>query len=66
MIDVLLNWNGKINVFDLEIELGLRVFDITINKISVISLQSVYFGGGNWSTRRKPPTCRKSLTNFIT
>jgi hypothetical protein len=19
-----------------------------------------------WSTRRKPPTCRKSLTNFIT
>ena len=22
--------------------------------------------GGNWSTRRKPPTCRKSLTNFIT
>jgi hypothetical protein len=23
-------------------------------------------GGGNWSTRRKPPTCRKSQTNFIT
>jgi len=23
-------------------------------------------GGGNRSTRRKPPTCRKSLTNFIT
>jgi hypothetical protein len=22
--------------------------------------------GGNWSTRRKPHTCRKSLTNFIT
>jgi len=23
-------------------------------------------GGGNRSTRRKPPTCRKSLSNFIT
>ena len=23
-------------------------------------------GEGNLSTRRKPPTCRKSLTNFIT
>jgi hypothetical protein len=23
------------------------------------------FGGGNRSTRRKPPTYRKSLTNFI-
>ena len=23
-------------------------------------------GGGNRSTRRKPPTCNKSLTNFIT
>jgi hypothetical protein len=22
--------------------------------------------GGNWSTRRKPPTCHKSQTNFIT
>jgi len=25
-----------------------------------------FIGGGSWSTRRKPPTCRKSLTNFIT
>jgi hypothetical protein len=25
-----------------------------------------FIGGGNWSTRWKPPTCRKSLTNFIT
>jgi hypothetical protein len=25
-----------------------------------------YIGGGNWSTRRKPPTCRNSLANFIT
>ena len=25
-----------------------------------------FIGGGNQSTRRKPLTCRKSLTNFIT
>jgi hypothetical protein len=25
-----------------------------------------FIGGGNQSTRRKLPTCRKSLTNFIT
>jgi hypothetical protein len=31
------------------------VFNATFNNISVI-------GGGN---RRKPPSCRKSLTNFI-
>jgi hypothetical protein len=27
---------------------------------------SVLIGGGNRSTRRKQPTCRKSLTNFFT
>jgi hypothetical protein len=25
-----------------------------------------FIGGGNKSTRRKPPNCHKSLTNFIT
>jgi len=25
-----------------------------------------FIGGGNQSTRRKPPSCRKSQTNFIT
>jgi hypothetical protein len=25
-----------------------------------------FIGGGNRNTRRKPLTCRKSLTNFIT
>jgi hypothetical protein len=25
-----------------------------------------FIGGENWSTRRKPPTCRKSMKNFIT
>jgi hypothetical protein len=26
----------------------------------------LYCGRGNWSARKKPPICRKSLTNFIT
>jgi hypothetical protein len=25
-----------------------------------------FIGGENWNARRKSPTCRKSLTNFIT
>ena len=29
-------------------------------------VQGSFIGGRNQSTRRKPPTCRKSLTNFIT
>ena len=49
--------------------LGVRVmamvFNATFNNISVISWQSVLLvGGRNRSSRRKPPTCRKSLTNF--
>ncbi len=49
--------------------LGVRVmamvFNATFNNISVISWQSVLLAGGrNRSSRRKPPTCRKSLTNF--
>jgi len=41
------------------------VLSATFNNNSVIVTVS-FIGGGNWSTRRKPPTCRKSLTNFIT
>jgi hypothetical protein len=43
------------------------VFSATFNNISVISWRSVLMmeeTGG--STRRKPPTCGKSVTNFIT
>jgi len=35
------------------------VFNATFNNISVISWR--FIGGGNQSTRRKPPTSRKSL-----
>ena len=40
------------------------VLNATFNNISVILWWSVLIGGGNRSTQRKPPTCRKSLTNF--
>jgi hypothetical protein len=39
---------------------------ITFNNISVMSWQSVLLVEEKWSTQRKPQTCRKSLTNFIT
>ena len=42
------------------------VFNATFKNISLISWWSVFIGGGNRSTQRKPQTCRKSLTNFIT
>ena len=40
----------------------VMVFNTTFNNISVISWQSVLLVGD----LRKPPTCRKPLTNFIT
>jgi len=42
------------------------VFNATFNNISGISWAVSFIGGGNLSTRRKPLTCRKSLTNFNT
>jgi len=42
------------------------VFNATFNNISVISQDVSFFGAGNQSTQRKPPTCHKSLTNLIT
>ena len=40
----------------------LRHFQQYFSYIVVVS----FIGGGNRSIRRKPPTCRKSLTNLIT
>jgi hypothetical protein len=42
----------------------VMVFNATFNNNSAIAVG--FIGGGNWSTQRKPPNCRKSLTNFIT
>ena len=48
------NTNGLICLFD-----GVQQYFSYIVAVSFI-------GGGNQNTRRKPPTCRKSLTNTIT
>jgi len=42
------------------------VHNATFNNISVISWQSVLIVGENGVPGEKPPTCCKSLTNFIT
>jgi len=44
---------------------GLWCFNATFNNTSLYRRVS-FIGGGNWSTRRKPPTYHKSLTNLIT
>jgi len=41
--------------------LVVMVFDATFNNISIY-----HIGGWNRSTWRKPPTCHRSLWNFIT
>jgi hypothetical protein len=40
---------------------ALRHFQQYFSYIMAVS----FIGGGNWNTWRKPPTCRKSPTNFI-
>jgi len=42
------------------------VFNATFNNISVISWQSVLLVEETGGPGGKPPTCCKSLTNFIT
>ena len=45
----------------------VMVFNVTFNNISAMSWGTVLLvPGRNRSTRGIPPTCRKSLTNFIT
>ena len=44
--------------------ISVMVFNATFSNISVISWWSVFIGGGNRSTWRKPPTCGNSLTNL--
>jgi hypothetical protein len=41
------------------------VFNATFNNISVYIVGVSFIDGGNRRTRRKTPTCRKSLTYFI-
>jgi hypothetical protein len=46
--------------------IDFMVLNATFSNISAYIVDVSFIGGGNRSTRRKPPTCRKSLTNFIT
>jgi len=45
---------------------GVIVLNTTFNNISVISWLSVLLGEEAGVPGEKPPTCHKSLTNFIT
>jgi hypothetical protein len=45
---------------------GFMVFNATFNAISVILWWSVLLVEETGGLKRKSPTCRKSLTNFIT
>jgi hypothetical protein len=56
----------KALVASLKYRVRVMVFNATFNNNSVISVAVSFIGGGNLSTWRKPLTCRKSLTNFIT
>ena len=42
----------------------VMVFNVTFNNNLVISRRSILIGRGNRSTRKNPPTCHKSLTNY--
>ena len=61
--------------FMLKSDLYAQVKKLSVVRVMVFNPTSTIFqffvtvnfiGGGNRSTLRKPPTCRKSLTNFIT
>jgi hypothetical protein len=42
------------------------VFNATFQQYFSCIMTVSFIDGGNRSNRRKSPTCRKSLTNFIT
>ena len=47
--------------------LGLGLWCLTLlSAIFRYIVEVSFIGGGNCNTQRKPPTCRQSLTNFIT
>jgi hypothetical protein len=47
-------------------EEDLRTYAQMMEETKMVFLQACFIGGGNQNTRRQLPTCRKSLTNFIT
>jgi hypothetical protein len=58
--------NFTLNMFFCGIiRVRVMLFNATFNYISIRSLVVSFIGGGDWSTRRKPATCCKSLSNFF-
>ena len=55
------------NVSLISLRIRIILFNVIFNNVSVISWQSCNcIGGGNRRIGRKPSTCRKSMTKFIT
>ena len=44
----------------------INILTLVLSKKKFLNETKNHIGGGNWRTRKKPPTCRKSLTNIIT
>ena len=59
------NYNGHRMLYLPWFGLWFMVFNDTFNNISVISLRSVLLVGETGVPGEKPPSCCKSLTNFI-
>jgi hypothetical protein len=45
---------------------GVLLLNVTLNNFHSYIVVVSFIGGGNRSTWRKPPTCRKTLTKLIT
>ena len=61
------NDNSNCDFFKIIYRVRAMVFNATFNQQYFSYIVALSFtGGGNRSTRRKPTTCRKSLTKFIT
>jgi hypothetical protein len=56
----------KINLFSPWYRFMFMVFNAIFQQYFSYIVVVSFIGGGNRSTWRKPPTCRKSLSNFIT
>jgi hypothetical protein len=51
-------------IFVCGLSFKAMVFNATLQQYFSYIVAVSFIGGGNRSTRRKPPTCCKSLTNF--
>ena len=71
----IISWRGKSGIseytnimarefryFSLNKQFRFGLWCLALRYIVAVS----FIGGGNRNTQRKPPTCHKSLTNFIT